>query len=94
MARSDPQINLRISAELKERIEAAATANKRSMNAEIAERLEESFRAPPDERILLNADTRSLQEAMLFAVGKVFERPDWPDKFAEAMSARKKKDGE
>ena len=64
------------------------------MNAEIAERLEESFREPPDERIVLNADPNSLQEAMLFAVGKVFEQTDWPNKFAEAISTRKKKDGE
>ena len=94
MARSDPQINLRIPAGLKERIEAAAASNKRSMNAEIAERLEESFRDPPDERIVLSADPDTLQEAMLFAVGKVFERADWPEKFAEAMSTRKKKEGE
>ena len=85
MARSDPQINLRIPAELKERVEAAAAANKRSMNAEIAERLEESFRLKVDETITVVPDPEALQEAMAFAMDKVMERPDWPDKFAAAL---------
>lgn len=39
MARTDPQINLRIPADLKERIEAAAKSNNRSMTAEIVSSL-------------------------------------------------------
>ncbi|MBF0588926.1 MAG: Arc family DNA-binding protein [Magnetococcales bacterium] len=43
MARTDPQFKLRLSAELKGDIEAAAKGNNRSMNAEIIFRLEKSF---------------------------------------------------
>lgn len=43
MARSDPQFNLRIPSELKERIEASAKASGRSATAEIIARLEGSF---------------------------------------------------
>jgi hypothetical protein len=43
MARTDPQMNLRFPAELKQLIEDAAKANNRSMNAEIVARLKSSF---------------------------------------------------
>ncbi|WP_394887560.1 Arc family DNA-binding protein [Mesorhizobium sp. AaZ16] len=43
MARTDPQVNLRFPAELKERLEAHARQNKRSLTAEIVRRLEQSF---------------------------------------------------
>ncbi|PTB20736.1 hypothetical protein C9I57_11340 [Trinickia symbiotica] len=43
MARDEPQINLRIPAELKERLEQASTQSKRSLTAEVVARLEESF---------------------------------------------------
>lgn len=43
MARTDPQINLRIPAQLKERIEQAGSVSGRSTNAEIVYRLELSF---------------------------------------------------
>lgn len=43
MARSDPQINIRIPQELKARIEEAAKANGRSMNAELVARLQTTF---------------------------------------------------
>ena len=41
---TDPQFKLRLTPELKNSIETAASANNRSMNAEIVARLEESFR--------------------------------------------------
>jgi hypothetical protein len=48
--RTDPQYKLRLPAELKARIETAAKAANRSMNAEIVSRLEESFEtSEPDE---------------------------------------------
>ncbi len=40
---TDPQIKLRIPSGLKERVQAAAAANNRSMNSEIVARLEQSF---------------------------------------------------
>ena len=43
---TDPQYKLRLPADLKLRIEAAARENNRSMNAEIIQRLEYSFDAP------------------------------------------------
>jgi hypothetical protein len=44
MARTDPQINVRLPSKLKERLVAAAQANTRTLNAEIVNRLEASFR--------------------------------------------------
>jgi Arc-like DNA binding domain len=43
MARTDPQINIRIPMGLKEQLGVAARANTRTMNAEIVQRLEASF---------------------------------------------------
>ncbi|RWI46384.1 MAG: Arc family DNA-binding protein [Mesorhizobium sp.] len=43
---TDPQFKFRIPAELKERLEAAATANNRAVSAEILARLDESFNWP------------------------------------------------
>lgn len=45
MARNDPQVNLRIPASLKAKIDEAAELNVRSMNAEIVSRLEMTFDA-------------------------------------------------
>ncbi len=57
MARTDPQANLRIPAELKARLEDAARDARRSLNAEIVARLQESFapREPVTVRINLTA---------------------------------------
>lgn len=45
MSRTDPQFNLRIPQELRDRVLEAAQANKRSATAEILARLEASFAA-------------------------------------------------
>ena len=45
MARSDPQMNFRIPAELKEQLELAAKDNNRSLTAELINRLDESLNA-------------------------------------------------
>lgn len=47
MSRDINPFGLRMPAELRERIEAACQASGRSMNAEIVQRLEESFQAKP-----------------------------------------------
>jgi Arc-like DNA binding domain len=44
MTRTDPQINIRIPLVLKEQLGVAARANTRTMNAEIVQRLEASFK--------------------------------------------------
>ena len=43
MSREDPQLKLRLPPDLKSRVEDAAKANNRSMNAEIVSRLEQTF---------------------------------------------------
>lgn len=43
MSRTDHQMKIRIPAEMKEKLEKAALDNKRSMNAEVLHRLNESF---------------------------------------------------
>lgn len=48
MARTDPQINLRIPAELKDRVTEVAQSAGRSTNAEIVQRLEDSIAAGPE----------------------------------------------
>lgn len=42
MARTDPQMVIRVPAELKEWLAAQATQNRRSQNSEVVSRLEES----------------------------------------------------
>ena len=44
MARTDPQFNLRVPAELKQQVEEAAKLSGRSINAEAVYRLEQSFK--------------------------------------------------
>ncbi len=43
MARTDPQINIRVPAELKKKLELLAVENSRSLNAEVVTRLEQSL---------------------------------------------------
>ena len=62
MTRTDPQMKLRIPADLKDRVEQAAQASGRSMNAEILQRLSESFEVPGDV-FLLQHELRNLREA-------------------------------
>lgn len=57
MARNDPQVNLRMSADLKDRLDAQAVENKRSLTSEITTRLEESFTYPTARRGLLSEMT-------------------------------------
>lgn len=47
MARSDPQLNFRIPAELKERLESAAKESGRSLNSELITRLRSTFEDTP-----------------------------------------------
>lgn len=49
MARTDPQVNIRLPADLKDRIDKAALESKRSMNAEIVARLERTFGQETDQ---------------------------------------------
>lgn len=46
MSRTDPQVNFRMPAELREKLDRAAKDNKRTLSAEIVARLEASFHVP------------------------------------------------
>jgi hypothetical protein len=48
MARSDPQVNIRMQPDLKVRLEAAAEASGRSLNAELVARLQQSLEVKSD----------------------------------------------
>ena len=62
MSRTDPQFNLRIPAELKEKVESAARHAKRSATAEIISRLEYTFREDEVRQGLVDADIPSLDD--------------------------------
>ena len=57
MARTDPQTNIRLPLELKERLGVAARANKRTTNAEIVNRLEASFSSTDEPLLVINKNT-------------------------------------
>ncbi|MEE4463791.1 Arc family DNA-binding protein [Azotobacter chroococcum] len=65
MSRTDPQFNLRIPQFLRDRVTAAAQANKRSATAEILARLEESFHLEDLSKISeMNQEDLEVIEAM------------------------------
>lgn len=61
MARNDPQMNLRVPMELKERIEKSAFENGRTITSEAVYRLEKSF---TNENIYLSNEHASLIEQL------------------------------
>lgn len=54
MSREDPQMKIRLPADLKDQIEAASKQSGRSMNAEILARLQSSFDLAPPDRIAVD----------------------------------------
>ncbi|MDV2468901.1 Arc family DNA-binding protein [Acinetobacter chinensis] len=64
MARTDPQINLRVPAELKKKLEILAIENSRSLNAEVVTRLENSIESGfdsariPTEELMMELSNR------------------------------------
>ena len=65
MARSDPQLNFRIPAELRDKLVAAAKESNRSLTAELIARLEQSLQDPPSVMIwpYLEALTQQMRES-------------------------------
>lgn len=63
MARSDPAINLRIPAELKDRVAKAAQESGRSTNAEIVHRLERSLSEDPQASVKRGLAFSELRQA-------------------------------
>ena len=86
MARTDPQINIRLPLELKERIRIIGDQNGRSMNAEIVHRLEQSFEAEaksaetPDKlEQLLSKHMRSFEKRVLERVREQLDNSEKSD---------------
>jgi len=69
MAREDPQLKLRLTVEMKDRIAEAAKANNRSVNAEIVARLEESFQPasglPSKDALILARDMYGITTSLI-----------------------------
>ena len=72
MTREDPQMKLRLPADLKDQLAALAEANGRSLNAEVVVRLEESLGATGSDKKATQVDDYTLD---LFAekVGQVLD---------------------
>lgn len=89
MARSDPQFNLRMSSDLKARIEAEAAKNKRSATAEIIDRLERSLDVLPVNEMVdvSKLPQKALEEAAERAMELIIERR--PDIFGDKSKRRK-----
>lgn len=67
MARSDPQVNIRMPAELKGKIESSAEVTGRSLNGEIIARLEASLSQSPMTPLLSAALSEALADVMEYA---------------------------
>lgn len=68
MKQTDPQFKLRIPPALKAQIDQAAAENRRSLNAEIVARLEESFEAKTAQIAALTSDPSDQVIQMLSAL--------------------------
>ena len=64
MSREHPQMRIRLAPELKELIEQAALENNRSLNAEITNRLEQSFNTGQGllGQAMIEAETKKMEE--------------------------------
>lgn len=67
MARTDPQVNIRMQAELKAQLEAAAAFSGRSLNSEIVERLMSTFSTPS---VQISLKTIETQNGLISLLGK------------------------
>ena len=101
MSREDPQFKLRMTEDLKAKVEEAAKANNRSMNAEIVARLEGTFPTKlPEHEVLLQLyeeHRRELRRRIIatvdashprFRLSDPHELPDTPEELAALVEAR------
>ncbi len=92
MAREDPHFRLRLPADLKARVEEAARASGRSINAEIVQRLEASFGAPSVTPEALTAATHAIMTSPDFFKGlwDSLRQQGWipPEAILEKMVAK------
>ncbi len=62
MSREDPQLRIRLPIELKEKVEAAAKENGRSMNSEIVQILQNALGDPPVDIVEIDSTNVSPEE--------------------------------
>lgn len=97
MARTDPQINLRVPADLKKKIELIAVENGRSLNAEVVQRLEQSFTQDKKLLEISNVMTKTMMnslEAMDTALSKIVHLQDELDEKTKLLNKLSKKSDE
>ncbi len=80
MARDEPQINLRIPADLKDRLDRASEKHKRSLTAEVVARLEETFAAGKDSEASSPVDTKTMDLFADNVAGRVVKALDEREK--------------
>ena len=73
MARNDPQMNLRVPMELKEKIEKNALENGRTITAEAVYRLEKSFESQVDNQHQIEIMQTAMIQVIM-AAAKVFDK--------------------
>ena len=74
MARSDPQINIRVAVDLKKRLELLAVENGRSLNAEVVSRLEKSLE--PELKITETLEFELMKQSYLDQAKQIKELKD------------------
>jgi len=93
MARTDPQVNLRIPAALKEKLEAASVANSRSITAEVVARLEASFEKGDAEGVVdfLLRETKHLSAKLDLVMNKLEGKtpPPGPEGVVEVIKRKR-----
>jgi Arc-like DNA binding domain len=80
MARDDPQVNLRIPADLKDRLDRASEKHKRSLTAEVVARLEETFESNKDGGQPASIDTNTMDLFADNVAGRVVKALDEREK--------------
>ena len=85
MARSDPQINIRVPAAIKKQLEIDAIQNGRSLNAEVVLRLENSLQSKQGDKELLNGNPHTIEAYIKHVVGLMKTAKDWGD-FQEQLN--------
>lgn len=80
MARDEPQINLRIPADLKDRLDRASLTHKRSLTAEVVARLEETFGLGKDGEAPPSIDTKTMDLFADNVAGRVVKALDEREK--------------
>ena len=89
MARSDPQLNFRIPAELRDKLVAAAKESNRSLTAELIARLEQSLQDPPS--VMIWPDLEALTQQMRESTQVVLQAAKETQALARKIEASKVK---